>query len=298
MTQRPLIVDIKRYSLEDGPGIRSVVFFKGCPLACVFCHNPETRRPWMEIAFTETQCIQCGSCAAVCPEGAIDMGFPGRIRREKCNICGKCADVCPGTGMRRVGEYVTVESLVETLVRDSPYYRSSGGGITLSGGECTMFPSYLERLLTDLKARGIQVVLETSGYFNYGTFRRKILPYVDLIYYDVKLVDDRAHRKFTGRPNHRILQNFQRLIREGSVEVEARIPLVPGITTTEENLSCLVTYLRKTGAEQVVLLPYNPMGIDKYPTLGMPRPDLPYGFMRPDEEEKVRQTLAKYSREI
>lgn len=193
-----------------------------------------------------------------------------------------------------MGEYYPVESLSEILSRDMAYYRSSGGGVTLSGGECTMFPGYLERLLKTLKASGIHVVLETSGYFNFDTFRRRLLPYVDLIYYDLKLVDSRAHKKFTGRPNHVILENFRRLIRLGRVEVLARVPLVPGITATEDNLTALAKYVRKVGSDRILLLPYNPMGGDKYPSLGRSRPDLPERFMTPQEEERVREILRNY----
>ncbi len=291
MAELPLIVDIKRYSFDDGPGIRSVVFFKGCPLACVFCHNPETHHPYTEIAFVQNHCIKCGACGQVCPKGAIDFGFSGRVLREKCDGCGRCVDVCPGKGLRRVGEYFTVESLIEILLRDSAYYRTSGGGVTLSGGECTMFPDYLESLLIGLKAAGIHVLLETSGYFNYDTFGTQILPHLDLIYYDFKLADGRTHKKFTGQPNDLILSNFQRLIRESGIEIQPRIPLVPGITTTEENLSALVSYLYGAGADQVLLLPYNPTGLDKYASLGMLRPDLPEAFMKPEEERKVREIL-------
>jgi pyruvate formate lyase activating enzyme len=251
----------------------------------------------MEIAFSGNQCIQCGSCARACPKEAIDLEFSGRVLREKCDRCGKCADVCPGRGLRRLGEYLTIESLTEILVGDFAYYKSSGGGVTLSGGECTMFPNYLEPLLINLKMVGINVLLETSGYFNYETFQRRILPYLDQIYYDFKLADGLAHKKFTGRPNDRIFTNFRRLIREGSAEVQPRIPLVPGVTATEENLAALARYLRGEGAERVLLLPYNPTGIDKYPSLGIPRPDLPYAFMKPEEEEKAHEIVVKHSRE-
>ena len=155
-----------------------------------------------------------------------------------------------------------------------------------------MFPSYLERLLTSLKTQGISVALETSGYFNYDTFRRKILPNLDLIYYDLKFVDNRAHQEFTGRPNRTILQNLGRLIQDGNIRVLVRVPLVPGVTATEENLSSLIRYLRAVGADRVLPLPYNPLGMDKYPSLGLSAPDLPQRFMRPDEEERVREILA------
>jgi pyruvate formate lyase activating enzyme len=283
----PLIVDIKRHSLEDGPGIRSVVFFKGCPLRCIFCHSPETQDPRPEIAFSPGECIQCGSCEDACPQGAIDMEFPGRIHRERCDRCGKCASACPGKGLRLIGAYYPVETLTEILMRDFPFYRHSGGGVTLSGGESTLYPDYLESLLKRLKAEGLHLTLETSGYFDYPTFRKKILPYLNLIYYDIKIANPKAHKRYLGRSNQRILDNFRRLHQEKGIEVHPRVPLIPGITATRENLSAIVDILCEAGAEDVSLLPYNPMGFEMAVSLGKPRPPLPEGFMKPDEEKEV-----------
>ena len=179
-TNLPLIVDIKRHSLEDGPGIRSVVFFKGCSLRCIFCHNPETQDPQAEIAFSEQKCIGCGKCADSCPEGAINISSQKRIDRNKCVRCGNCTRVCPGNALRLVGCYYSVEALTEILLRDLTFYHHSGGGVTLSGGECTIYPNYLKSLLRRLKSNNIHVVLETSGYFVYDVFRQKVLPYIDI----------------------------------------------------------------------------------------------------------------------
>ena len=232
----PLVTDIKRHSFEDGPGIRSVVFFKGCLLHCIFCHNPETQNPRMEIAFSTRECIRCGNCEQACPEGAIDLDFPDRIDRGKCNSCGKCAEDCPGKGLRSIGKYYSIETLTEILLRDLSFYRHSGGGVTLSGGECTLYPDYLCSLLNCLKEKQIHIVLETSGYFDYQIFRTYILPYLDLIYYDIKFADPEVHRKYTGKGNHTIIGNLKRLLEEPGIEVQPRVPLVPGITATGENL--------------------------------------------------------------
>lgn len=291
VTQLPLVIDIKRYSFEDGPGIRSVVFFKGCPMRCVFCHNPEAQQPGPEIAFSRNLCIKCGACVEVCPQEALDEQFSGLIHRDRCNRCGKCADVCPTDGLRLIGKHYSVESLTEVLLRDFEYYRHSRGGVTISGGEPTLFSDYLELLLRGLKANGIHIVLETSGYFNYDTFRRKIYPHLDLIYYDIKLADNEAHLKHCGRPNGIILRNFQALMAEGKVDVLPRIPLVPGITVTEINLRAVVDFLRASGAKKVLPLPYNPMGLAKFETLGRPSPDLPYRFMTLEETKHAYEAL-------
>ena len=180
-----------------------------------------------------------------------------------------------------------METLTEILLRDLPFYRHSGGGVTLSGGECTLHPDYLDPLLKRLKARGVHLALETSGYFDYPTFREKILPHIDLIYYDMKIADPQAHRRYLGKSNQRILNNLKRLLKEKGVEVHPRVPLVPGITATRENLSAIVDRLCEAGAKDVSLLPYNPMGVEMAVGLGRSKPPLPEGFMKPDEEREI-----------
>ncbi|UCE19727.1 MAG: glycyl-radical enzyme activating protein [Gemmatimonadota bacterium] len=298
MEPLPLIVDIKRHSLEDGPGIRSVVFFKGCPLRCVFCQNPETQDPRMEISFSVNACIRCEMCQRICPEGAIRFDLPGRIQRDRCLRCGACAAVCPGKGLRVVGSYFPVETLSEILLRDLPFYRHSGGGVTLAGGEPTLHLDYLEPLLQALKASEIHVVLETSGYFDYGSFRRRILPYIDIIYYDIKVADPQVHRKYTGKTNGRILGNVRRLLQERAAVVYPRIPLIPNITATRENLSAILHILCDAGAEHVSLLPYNPMGREAAAGLGNVTVPLPESFMRPDEEKAMCSMFAGLIQEL
>jgi pyruvate formate lyase activating enzyme len=176
---------------------------------------------------------------------------------------------------------------MEILLRDLPFYRHSNGGVTLSGGECTMYPSYLEILLKSLKARRIHLVLETCGYFSYDVFRQKILPYIDLVYFDIKIADPDIHKKYTGKSNRKILDNLRRLLKERPSVVCPRIPLIPGITAMRENLSAIVELLCKAGAEDVTLLPYNPLGIEMAVRLGRTKASLPATFMTPDEEKEV-----------
>jgi len=285
-TRRPLIVDIRRGSVEDGPGIRTVVFFKGCPLRCIFCHNPEAQDPGPELAFAGEKCLECGSCRAACGLQAIDLASASRVDRSRCDLCGRCAEACPGGALHLIGKYWPAGELIDLLLRDDAFYRRSGGGVTLSGGECTMFPDYVQRLLEALKARKVHTALETSGCFEYETFARRILPYLDLILFDVKLADSAASERHLGRPSERMLDNLSRLAR-GPVTLLPRIPLIPGVTDSRENLSGIVERLRRSGAKDVSLLPYNPAGLSTYARLGKPAPELPASFMKPEREREV-----------
>lgn len=263
----PLVVDIKRNSLDDGPGIRSVVFFKGCPLDCAWCHNPETKDPGREIAFNPKECIGCGRCGEACPNGAIMYAGPDRIDRKLCKVCGKCADACPGLGLRIMGNFIPVDNLVEYLLLDEPFYRNSGGGVTLSGGEPTMFMEYAGELSRALKKRGVHVTLETCGHFNMEKFKKILLPYIDIIYYDIKLSDGGRHEEYTGRGNEIIRNNIRELVAE-NVELLVRVPLVPGITAVPENLAGIKELLTGMGLGRLCLLTYNPLWAEKICHLG------------------------------
>jgi pyruvate formate lyase activating enzyme len=219
---KALIFDIKRGCSEDGPGIRTTVFFKGCPLACVWCQNPEGINPNPE---------------------------------HSCN--GEA-----------VGYWITLEELLYRIGIDKPFYVSSGGGVTLSGGEATMQMEFVHRLLKTLKQDGIQTAIETCGLFDYASFSRLLLPWLDLIYFDLKLIDEDASKKYTGSSNRVILNNFIRLISQQGVQVTPRIPLIPKITMTESNLTGLARFLRRHGVTDCSLMPYNPTWRDKLKRLG------------------------------
>ncbi len=282
-----LVADVKRFSFEDGPGIRSVVFFKGCPLRCVFCHNPEMQRPEAELGLHVESCIGCGHCVEVCRHRAIEKSKPVRLHRDRCNVCGDCARVCPSGALRVVGRSYDVEELVNLLLRDEPFYRHSGGGVTLSGGEPTAVGKYLVELLIRLKARGIHVALQTAGEFEGDWFCQSLMPLLDLIYFDLKLVASDRHIRCTGRNNQKILSNLSLLLHMDPKRVVPRIPLIPGITDTQDNLRAAASFLRVHGAEQVVLMPYNPLGREKARDFGYPAPRVAANFMPKQQQEAI-----------
>jgi len=290
--ERPLIVDVERHALHDGPGIRTTVFFKGCPLSCLWCHNPETILPEPEIAFYPGDCISCGGCAEACPNRAIQLDKPDRIDRVICQRCGECVSVCPGTGLRVVGTYYELDQLVELLLRDKIYYEVSGGGVTLSGGEPILHMDYVSQLLRKLKERGIHIAIETAGYFHYEAFCSKLLPFLSLILYDIKLMNPKEHQIHTGRENQIILENFRRLIKDSPIPVIPRIPLVPSITAKPENLQAISEFIRECGLTQCLLLPYNPLGLSKRENLGKEPLDISQEWMSEEEEKRCRNIFS------
>ncbi len=262
MTTAPLILDIKGNSLDDGPGIRTVVFFKGCPLSCVWCHNPESKKSTQEIAFDKKECVDCGTCRKICAREALDRNNPFYINRTKCDLCFKCVDACPSGAVAKVGKKMTVPEIVDIIKKDIPFYQHSGGGVTLSGGEPTLFMDFTSELLQALKTLGIHTLLETCGYFQLAQFDKLIYPCLNQIYFDLKVIDPEEHKRVCGVPNDRILENFRELYQRSldkGVPVLPRIPLIPGITATKSNLEKIATFLRVNHADRVTILDYNPL---------------------------------------
>ncbi len=264
----PLVARVQRLSADDGPGLRDVVFFKGCRLACAWCHNPETMAAGYSMLFFREQCVGCHRCAGACPEAAIQPRGDYRIERSQCRNCGRCAEVCPARALQRVGIACAPEALVEHLVRDRLYFDNSGGGVTFSGGEPTLHLEYLERVGALLKERGISLALETNGDFSWEDFEQRLLCRLDLVYFDLKLMDSVRHRQYTGIGNRRILANLTRLARQKPAALIARTPLIPGITDTAENLGQIAAFLTRLGVASWVKLPYNPTGTAKWESLG------------------------------
>ncbi|MFH1436832.1 MAG: glycyl-radical enzyme activating protein [Pseudomonadota bacterium] len=280
-----LIVDIRRNALDDGPGIRTLVFFKGCPLSCAWCHNPETKVAKQELMFDAGPCISCGDCADACGELAIDLEAAGRIDRGLCTSCMDCVDACPSGALKTAGTEYTVEDLAQLIMKDEPFFRHSGGGVTFSGGEPAMAMHFLGDLAAELKGRGVHLNMETSGMFRLEQLEEKVLGHLDMIFYDIKFIDAGLHEKYTGKSNAIILDNFTRLLDLAAVPVTARVPLVPGITAVRENLEAIAAFLRQNSVSKVELLEYNPLWHDKAKGLGQVIEHEVGGFMSAEDRD-------------
>lgn len=292
---KAFIFDIKRDSSEDGPGIRTTVFFKGCPLSCPWCQNPEGMEPKASLSFHQQLCrpSACGApCVRICPVGALSLdGQALKIDRALCERCGRCQEACPEQALKSIGQWMTVEELYYRVAIDKPFFRASGGGVTASGGECTMQMEFLHAFFKRLKADGIHTAIETNGLFNFERFSRLLLPWVDLIYFDLKLIDEQASIRQTGRSNRPILDNLIRLAGFDWPSLVVRVPLIPEITATGENLAGIAAFLRAHGVKCVDLLPYNPLWQDKLKELGI-EPTYPRrSFMSPEEIERCMNFL-------
>jgi len=270
--KRPLVLELKGNYLDDGPGIRTAVFFKGCPLDCVWCHNPESKHVEAELSVSLADCIGCATCKKVCTKKAADPAQPGIVDRGRCVRCFKCTESCPPKALQRVGEPMPMEDIIKKCALDKPFYNVSGGGVTLTGGEPTMFTDWVGELAKRLTEEGIRVHIETCGMFNYEKVREKLLPYVSSIYMDIKIADREAHKKYCGVYNDVILENFRRLVADSAemgFSFLPRTPLIPEITDTDENLSAIMRLYKETGVTRTELLPYNPTWYGKTEKLGI-----------------------------
>lgn len=262
------IFEIKHFAVHDGPGIRTTVFFKGCPLRCVWCHNPESISRKQQIAYIEHKCRNCGSCAVVCPNGAqfMDSSRSHRFERGKCMSCGQCTEICSQKGLILYGREVSVNEVLEELLEDRDFYESSGGGVTLSGGECLLQADFCAEILKQLHEQGIHTAVDTCGAVGESEIR-KVLPYTDLFLYDIKALDETVHKRCTGHSNRRILENLVLLSRSGK-EIEIRIPFVP--EWNSDQISKIGEFLlEQRHISGVRLLPYHNYAGTKYKSLDM-----------------------------
>ncbi len=251
-----MLFDIQRASTVDGPGFRTTVFFKGCNLRCAWCHNPESQSAAPQLLFYQERCTHCGLCERVCPYGL-----------RKCDLCGKCADACPQEARSLCGTEYTVEDVVKKILPDRLFYQTSGGGATFSGGECMLQLGFLKELLDFCRKEKIHTAVDTAGTMPWRSFE-EILPYTDMFLYDVKSMNSQRHKEYTGIGNEQILENLSRLL-QMQKRVWVRVPIIPGVNDTLEEMRALRAFLLANGyPEKVELLPYHRMGEMKWKALG------------------------------
>ena len=269
--ERGIVFNIQRFSIHDGPGIRTTVFLKGCPLYCPWCQNPESIRLLPEIITRDIKCIRCGRCVDACPQGAISLGEEGRvIEWGKCNYCLKCAEVCPSKSIEVSGEYKSVDEVIQEVMKDSSFYRRTGGGMTISGGEPLLQWRFTLSLLQKARQKGLRTALDTTGYANWEILD-EVLNYTNLVLYDLKHMDSAKHREVTGVPNERILENLQKtVIEKPGLKVWLRRPLIPDFNDSEEEIEglCKFTLTLGSGVEKISLLPFHKFGELKYTATG------------------------------
>jgi pyruvate formate lyase activating enzyme len=264
---RGVVFNIQRFSIQDGPGIRTTVFMKGCPLRCPWCSNPESQNPFPEVGHSDTLCNECGRCIEVCEVQAISLTDNGiKINRKTCTNCGKCIEVCTPGALKFYGKEMSVEEVYQEVIRDTLFYRNSGGGVTAGGGEPLFQADFVAELFKRCQDAGIHTCMDSCGYATPSAWK-KVLPYTNLVLFDMKLKDTSAHRRVIGKSNGKILSNLK-LVAEAGVPVIVRIPVIPGINDSEENIADTARYVAGiNGLREVNLLPYHRFGEGKYAML-------------------------------
>ncbi len=289
---KALVFDIKRYAIHDGPGIRTSIFFKGCPLRCWWCHNPEGQEPYPEMMYYENRCIICGTCEKVCPLKAVSI-VDGRVvtNRKLCDNCGVCVEYCPTGARELAGKWYTIQELLEEAEADRPFYEESGGGVTISGGEPLMQHEFVIRFLEELKRVEIYTAVDTSGYVS-KEIMKNVSRFTDLFLYDLKVMDPQKHLLYTGVRNDIILNNLK-LLDELGARIWVRFPLIPGVNDDEANVRAMGEFVSNLkGVEQLNILPYHPLGVSKAERLGKEQKR----FEKPNRQliDKIMNILEEY----
>lgn len=284
------VFDIQRFSVQDGPGIRTSVFFKGCPLSCLWCSNPESQKKMPEVLYRENLCVQCYRCVNACPNEAIKVRDDGFVdtNRNRCKGCGTCQSACLNEARRISGKAMTIDDVMEIVLKDLDYYQNSGGGVTASGGEAGSQPEFLLELFKRCQKHGLHTTLDTCGFIS-SEVLNKILTYVDLVLYDIKAVEPELHYKLTGVGNEIILENA-RLLAAKNIPMIIRVPLIPECTASAENTQAIAQFVAQLGDIEINLLPYHKFGQGKYESLGL---TYPLGGLSPLQSEQVESIARK-----
>lgn len=284
-----IIFDIKKYAVHDGPGIRTTVFLKGCPLNCGWCHNPEGQSSQEELFYNSEKCLaDCRECLTACPHQAIIKDSTGiSIQESKCQLSGQCAEACPTNALRIIGRRISVPELMKEIKKDQIFYENSKGGVTFSGGEPLVQIDFLDALLDKCRNQDIHTVVDTCGYSSFENFE-KIMDKVNLFLYDLKIMDEEKHIQFTGVSNKLILDNLKKLGRAGK-KIFIRIPLIPGMNDSQENARKTARFLRSVpGIHRIDLLPYHRAGTQKYTQLKRETTNIP---TVPEDKKKESQQI-------
>ena len=283
LEKKGLVFNLQRFSVNDGPGVRTIVFLNGCPLRCKWCCNPESQRLTPVVMWKQQNCVGCGNCSVVCPTGACRIASEGRIDHSKCVVCGKCVDVCYHQALEVTGKMMTVEEVLKELYQDRVVYRRSGGGVTISGGEALMQHEFLEELLRGCKSLGWTTAIETTGYAPKEVLD-KIIPLLDTVMMDIKHIDPNVHKAWTGVSNEKILENAL-YISTIANELIIRVPIIPGFNADEDTVRGIAKFCTRLKQDKFVgihLLPYHDFGTNKYDMLGKEYEMA--GTERPDED--------------
>lgn len=292
IAERGLVFNVMRFSVHDGPGIRTTVFLKGCPLRCPWCHNPESQSSRAEVVYFAERCLRCGDCVRACPNHALSLNGEVHVDETRCRRCGTCAETCLARAREMAGEEMSVDELLTKIERDRVFYEESGGGVTLSGGEPLQQPRFAERFLRACRDRGIHTTLDTCGYAPAESFQL-VAKHVDLFLFDLKVIDRDRHREFTGVPNDLILNNL-RWLAEQRRPVIVRVPVIPGYTDDGVNLSAIAAFTRSLGLARVDLLPYHRIAADKYRRLHL---DYRMGDAETLPAQKMNEIATSFSRD-
>lgn len=268
--RKGFIYDLQRFAIHDGPGIRTLVYMKGCPLKCLWCSSPQTQHSKIEIMHNEINCKKCGRCIDVCPVHVITISDEDGIiiDRDLCKYCGQCVESCPNQALKLIGYYITSEELFQEVNKDSPFYRRSNGGVTVGGGEPTMQLDFITTFLKRCKQTYINTAIETCGYVKWDKMEN-LLEYVDLVYIDIKHMDPTVHKELTGVSNKLILENAKKISAIRPIII--RIPVIPGFNDSDDNITAIARFALDLGEnlKRIDLLPYHKFGTQIYSRIGM-----------------------------